>query len=245
MKRMLNVAYKLLENVGNKLTFENVVNYLDKNGGWKIVFSETAAGDKYISDMFLEKYAADNISVTVSNKSCRCIIINNSLSSEDKFHMLLHETAHILLGHIDKLMLLAQNSKILDNEAEALVYFLQHFGKGRYYTYSLLNRKRNIFIATLASVSLVTGILITTQNNIVPGDAVSEAQMPVPTNQAEKDISLETPASLSDMVFITPTGEKYHCADCHTINKETATMITVEKARLSYEPCSLCDPDRK
>lgn len=244
MKRMLNVAYKLLENVGNKLTFENVVNYLDKNGGWKIVFSGTTAGDKYISDMALEKYAADNISVTVSNKSCRCIIINNSLSSEDKFHMLLHETAHILLGHIDKLMLLAQNSKLLDNEAEALVYFLQHFGKGRYYTYRLLNCKRNIFIATLAGVIWVTGVLLTTQQNIVPGDAISEVQMPV-SNQTEKDISPETPAPLSEMVFITPTGEKYHCADCHTINKETATMITVEKARLSYEPCSLCDPDRK
>jgi hypothetical protein len=43
-----------------------------------------------------------------------------------------------------------------------------------------------------------------------------------------------------DIVYITPTGEKYHTADCPTLS-DTATPITLEQALLEErEACSRC-----
>jgi hypothetical protein len=43
-----------------------------------------------------------------------------------------------------------------------------------------------------------------------------------------------------DIVYLTPTGEKYHTADCPSL-RDTAIPVTLEQAQLDgIEPCSKC-----
>ena len=45
------------------------------------------------------------------------------------------------------------------------------------------------------------------------------------------------------VVYVTPTGEKYHREDCSYTT--TVRPLTIEEAeRKGYDPCSRCDPDR-
>ena len=46
------------------------------------------------------------------------------------------------------------------------------------------------------------------------------------------------------IVYITPTGEKYHRESCSYTNPETVRELTIRFAEIrGYEPCSRCDPD--
>ena len=45
-------------------------------------------------------------------------------------------------------------------------------------------------------------------------------------------------------VYISKSGNKYHCADCYHINADNCTMMSEEQAiSLGYEPCKTCRPD--
>lgn len=50
--------------------------------------------------------------------------------------------------------------------------------------------------------------------------------------------------SSSRMVYVTPTGTKYHLKDCRTLKKsKSAEAITVEEAKgRGLEPCKICKP---
>ncbi|MDQ6762190.1 MAG: DUF5763 domain-containing protein [Bacteroidota bacterium] len=44
-------------------------------------------------------------------------------------------------------------------------------------------------------------------------------------------------------VYKTPSGAKYHTAECHTV-KNTSTVITLEEAnKLGLQPCKICHPE--
>lgn len=56
--------------------------------------------------------------------------------------------------------------------------------------------------------------------------------------------SQSTSQSQTIYVYITPTGKKYHLANCRTIKGES-TRITLEEAKKrGYEPCGVCNPPR-
>ena len=47
---------------------------------------------------------------------------------------------------------------------------------------------------------------------------------------------------LSQSVYKTPSGQKYHLASCHMV-KNVSEKITIEKARqLGLQPCKICKP---
>lgn len=44
--------------------------------------------------------------------------------------------------------------------------------------------------------------------------------------------------------YKTPSGKKYHLADCHMV-KNVSEAITLEQAiKLNLEPCKICKPDQ-
>ncbi|MBW3599984.1 MAG: hypothetical protein KY475_22265 [Planctomycetes bacterium] len=42
-------------------------------------------------------------------------------------------------------------------------------------------------------------------------------------------------------VYVTRTGEKYHRGGCRYLSK-SKIPISLNRARASYSPCSVCDP---
>jgi hypothetical protein len=57
----------------------------------------------------------------------------------------------------------------------------------------------------------------------------------------------EAPAINKDaketMVYVTKSGEKYHCKDCRTIADNNATATTLTEAKKKLQPCAVCKPD--
>lgn len=53
----------------------------------------------------------------------------------------------------------------------------------------------------------------------------------------------DIPADLSDLVYITESGDKYHREDCRYIRGKEAAAVPREEARRQWkEPCKICNP---
>lgn len=50
-----------------------------------------------------------------------------------------------------------------------------------------------------------------------------------------------TPDAAAELVYVTPTGKKYHRANCQHVGK-TARAIPLQEAKAKYQPCSRCKP---
>lgn len=231
--------------VKNNITFESVAKYLNEHG-IEIIFAYTPNGDKRICELNISEYAVNHKAVTVFKKNVKCIVINNGLSSENKFHMLLHELSHILLGHISVDYYNAVDSVTIDNEAEAFAYQLLHISKPQYIVCKLIKNKNaiisSIVIGILLSVFAVGYITNGNDKTDIPQTStVSEITKTAPDPQS----TALADAKSHSTVYITPTGTKYHTYDCHTIDKYTAIEISIDKAKEShYKPCKICNPDK-
>jgi hypothetical protein len=43
-------------------------------------------------------------------------------------------------------------------------------------------------------------------------------------------------------VYKTPSGEKYHTANCHTVKNVSEQLSVEEAVKLGLEPCKICKP---
>jgi hypothetical protein len=46
----------------------------------------------------------------------------------------------------------------------------------------------------------------------------------------------------SQYVYKTPSGAKYHLANCRTVKNVSAKITTAEAAKLGLSPCKICNP---
>lgn len=47
----------------------------------------------------------------------------------------------------------------------------------------------------------------------------------------------------NSLVYVTPTGKKYHRPTCKYVkNNSNAHPISLKQARASYDPCKVCNP---
>lgn len=247
MNNVSKMLIKFITAVKNDITFESVAKYLNEHGV-EIIFADTPNGDKRMSELNISEYSIGHKAITVFKKNAKCIIINNSLSSENKLHMLLHELGHILLGHIDTDYCNALDSVKIDNEAEAFTYRLLHTNKPKYVVYKLIQDKTavisSIVIGILISVFAVNCTTIERNDIDVPRITISEIDENNfdATSISQNMTSIDT--DTANKVYVTPTGTKYHKYSCHTVNKHTTIEISIYKAKEShYEPCKICNPD--
>lgn len=60
------------------------------------------------------------------------------------------------------------------------------------------------------------------------------------TSMCVEDISL---AQQTNVVYVTPHGEKYHKSTCHYLKKSTPRAMSKSEAiRLGYGACKVCKP---
>ena len=51
------------------------------------------------------------------------------------------------------------------------------------------------------------------------------------------------PGSYSQAVYKTPSGRKYHTADCRMVKNVSQQLTLAEALRLHLEPCKICHPE--
>lgn len=210
VKKAANKLYKQLK--GN-ITFEAVEAYL-KKPGYKIMFFNTKVGDAELERYRLIEKAQRTNAFTYCG-SANIIFINGLLSVEDKFYLLLHELAHIILKHLESGKIAMSNGILLDIDADAFVHYL-------------LNppQSPNKIIAVCSFLAIA---------------ATSAFFYNPATNTKTASVSNIITQS-ADIVYITSTGDKFHTSNCGTIIGRTTAQISRIEALKIHAPCSMCNP---
>lgn len=208
-------AKKFKKALRGEISLVNAVDYA-KNIGYNVVFFQSP-DNKYLKRYDLSE-AAESIPAFTYNEMAHIIFINDHLSHHDKLHKLLHELGHISLGHIGGNTLYLLNKDEIEAEAETFVYIVL-------YNKKQTNRFQLILAILLILLSLA-GLII--------GYSIRSDKSDNKTYIEETDAS--------DIVYVTPTGRKYHSADCiYTKDKDCTTLKRAEAEKL-YSPCKVCNP---
>ena len=211
----------------NKLTFINVEKVINKLG-YSVVFFNTPKGDFEIERYNLAKQAETLKSFTYA-KTARIVFIDGDLHSDDKLYLSLHELGHIVLGHVGDGKLITRNSILIDIEADNFVHSIMY------------PQKENIFFALVVAIILSASILFSTYY-ICNQDEPVQTQTVSTQNFVQTDIS-QSDLTHSDVVYVTPSGKKFHRADCRYVkNKTNLKEFERDNATIRYEPCSVCKP---
>lgn len=207
-------AKNFIKSVKGKLDFVSVEEYL-KTLGYKVIFFNTNVGDAELLRYDLMEKAKKTKAFTY-NSTAKIIFIDNKISCEDKTYLLYHETAHIMLGHLNDARLSTKNNILLDVDADTFVHEI------------LKPKKTKIFIPLFIIMvcSFIIGVFINYSDDL--------SNEPV-----NNTIVAQTECN---WVYITSTGTKFHTQSCtHTKNKDYARIERKEAEKI-FQPCKLCNP---
>lgn len=210
VKKAANKLYKQLK--GN-ITFEAVEAFLKKLG-YKIIFFNTAPGDAELARYCLTEKAQRTDAFTYCG-SAKIVFINSLISVEDRFYLLLHEVAHIILRHLEPGSISMHNGLLLDIDADAFVHYLLNPQQS----------SRKIVAAGLLALGVATGALF---------------YNPTQNTNTSPVVNLSTqPESI---VYITSTGEHFHSVNCGSITGRATAKIERNEALRIHTPCKICNP---
>lgn len=211
VRKAANKFYKQLK--GN-ITFEAIEAHLKKQG-YRIIFFNAPLGDAELQRYKLSEKAQKTKAFTYCCTTAKIVFINNLLSVEDKFYLLLHETAHIVLKHLEPGSISMHNGLLLDIDAYAFVHYL-------------LNPQQHSHKTTAAGL-LVLG-------------TVTGAFFYNPTTSTNTTPVANLATRSENIVYITSTGEHFHFANCGTITGRATAQIRRDEALKIHTPCKMCNP---
>lgn len=153
----MEINYKVIRNFLVKelkwsLNLYSIEDYL-KRQGYAVIFYNTANGDKILESLGLTGYAGGCNAFTYKRSDIKMVFTDMRLSAENKLYSLLHETAHIYLGHLE------ENEAFRDenmNEIQADTFAYNVVKYSKYHEISRICVKVLIpIVAVLTAVSCV------------------------------------------------------------------------------------------
>ena len=212
-KKVKKAAVKFYKQLKGRVVFETVESYLKKIG-YRVIFFNTPTGDAEVTRYCLTETAQQTKAFTYCS-TAKLIFIDNFLSAEDKLYALLHETAHIILKHLDIERLSAHSSILLDIDADAFVHYLLNPP-----SHSHKNTALGIAVACISAGALFYN----------PAADVNTTPTTNITTQPR------------NIVYITSTGNHFHCENCGTTTGRKTAQISRTEALKIHTPCSVCNP---
>lgn len=201
-----------------------------------------------------------NAAFCYADGDVKYIIIHPDLPNEIAATLILHELAHIYLGHLKNSTMPAES-----DEAETKLfvsYVLKEIFSQRI-SFTVLNS----VLCTLTAIMLIVSVYIsqrdepiaevdtTTISAVTITDNISDVteSTDVPevtdiTNITSDDKSeivstVDSVSTADSIVFVTKDGEKYHKPDCYHIAGRNVIELTISEAEAAkYEPCKDCFP---
>lgn len=113
------LAWKISRNV-KPFTLEKIEEYM-KTKGYTVMYMGTKSGEEELERFSIKGYARGKKAFTYT-KNAKLVFVDVRLHTTDKISLLLHELAHIELGHIGNGRMVLQDSVRIDMEADALAY---------------------------------------------------------------------------------------------------------------------------
>lgn len=226
-----NARKFITKDLKRNLDFESVEKYLNKIG-YIVLFYDESESSEIIQKYDLVEYSKSCNAFTINDEHIKVVFINTKLSSQDMLYAVLHEVGHILLKHLDCRTVTA-NRNLQEIEADAFVYEVLKYTDRRY-----------IFLLLIACMAML-GIFIGT---IITNDA--DNTIPQPTVSIKETVATSVPTAAptiaaenqSDIVYVTPSGTKYHRSDCRYVKNKNCSTYTRAEAEKKYSACSVCRP---
>jgi len=134
--------------------------------------------------------------------------------------ILLHECGHIELNH-------QSISKLHEAEAWTFAYNVR-------YAFSRLIR---MFLLLVMCV-IMCAFYCTPSNSGLHTNQI--AKEPTEIFEPAAEIPSEPPEEQASIVYITPTGRKYHNKDCYTIKNSNLIKCNLPDIQDQYGPCKIC-----
>ena len=103
-----------------EVTIKNVVEYIEKQG-FEVIEFNTIKGDMRINELDIFKYTVHCDGHTISNNNFDVVIVDGSLSDDDKLYILLHELGHVVL-HMPVWNIIKKTHSVIRKDAEAEVF---------------------------------------------------------------------------------------------------------------------------
>lgn len=194
------------------------------------VYRPTSFSDTIIKELDVKEQFEAHLSLTFSSEDSQFILIFGGISNDTAAEMLLHELAHIFLGHLDNSEIPAETD---ETEADMLISYV----KQEVYK----KRKPNALSLVIAAVGIMSFAM-----SVNIADSYQNAAEPVESTFGTYSSDIAESAengtiSQSESVFVTKTGSKYHKAGCYHIQGSDVIELTVAEAEeAGYDPCKDC-----
>lgn len=214
----------------NKVDFETVCEYL-RTIGYAVIFYNSYKDNEILNKYDLTDFSKTVKAFTIFRKDLKAVFIDENSSCNDKICSLLHETAHIIFGHINEKNI--KESRTMEMEADA-------------FAYAVLNYKKShtplIVTAAVISTAIITSMFSSYYHNaktptfVIERSQISEPEtISVPQHETESQ-------TLSETVYVTPSGTKFHKQGCRYIKNKNVKEYSRTDAANKYSPCSVCEP---
>lgn len=199
-----------------KTDLQSIVSYLNTNG-YTVKLYQDEEEDALISLYDLNNKTKDIHAFTVVENNSKTVYLNDALPAENKKYSILHETAHIALGHLYSENI-AVNDRLCEMQAEA-------------FAYKLLTYKKTNNIIVVACIAIVSLLALYFFSNL---SLVSNSQYKV--------LNINDNSDKTESVYVTKSGSKYHKYGCSSIKGREVMKISIQDAQKKYSPCLICNP---
>lgn len=207
MKNLQKTAKKFIKKLKGTVTFDSVAEYLQSEG-YAIIYYSSPECQALTEEYEMVNYIRSVNAFTYCCDSVKLVFINDKIPLNEMLCSILHESAHIFLGHMTTNPY-ATDERRNEMEAEAFACAVLTYKKSfiPYLTVIL------VFLLSFAALFCVLS-------------------NPAPKTNTED----------AELVYITPTGRRYHRESCIYIKNKDCTAITKTQAQKSLSPCSVCNP---
>lgn len=186
------------------------------------VYRPKNSDDRIIKSLGLIQPFEEHFSLSYSHNGSNYIFIHASISKKFAASMILHEIAHIYLGHLNEFKIPTES-----DETEANM-FVDSVLKAIY-----KNNKPNVASIIIAVVGIMSFLMSVNISN-----KYQNAIEPVSGTYLSESTYMQTE---NESVFVTKNGTKYHKADCYHIKDSDVIELTVSEAEeAGYEACKDC-----
>ena len=194
-----------------RLNEMHIKQYLERKG-YELINIHSPYGQELISTLEIDH--VDETGFVYNSGKLNYVFLGNADNKEDRMMTLLHECGHIELNH-------QSISKLHEAEAWTFAYNVR-------YAFSRLIRMFLLLaICVVICAELFGGI-----PEPVPDIA--------PVVEEPAEIPSEPPEEQASIVYITPTGRKYHNKDCYTIKNSNLIECNLSDIQDRYGPCKIC-----
>lgn len=205
-----------------KLDKIHIKQYLERKG-YEIFHLDTEQGKKLTEKLKIE--ISDDDSIVYNTGRFRYVFIGRTSNEADELMLLLHECGHIEHKH-------KTTSKHNEAEAWNFAYTVAELPSKIIKALALIILPAALTFALMQNQSTIT--IPTASPKYYQPDTLSDSAASQANNQITED-------DVSDTVYITKYGEKFHIATCRYVrNKNNLISIPRSEAEKSHSPCNVC-----